>query len=112
MRVKCTREQIMRNIAVILKHNPQKVAQLEKVGEITCHLTSDDHVNITVELYRGVARYLIEGTRCRATVTANLRTMELTRKPRNEKPWSEAWTDCQIGDIIRLYHDITEEDKK
>lgn len=110
MRIKCTREQVMRNIAVILKHNPEKVAQLEKVGDITFHLTSDDHVNITAELYRdGIARYLIEGTRCRATVTANLRTMELTRKPRNEKPWSEAWTDAWVYDIIRLYHDITEE---
>lgn len=106
-------EQIIRNIAMILKHNPQKVAQLNKVGDITCHLTSDDHVNITVELYRNnIARYLIKGTRCRATVTANIRTMELTRKPRNEKPWAYAWTDAWVYDIIRLYHDITEEDAK
>lgn len=105
-----SREQIIRNIAVILKHNPHKVAQLEKVGDITCHLTSDDHVNITAELYRNnIVRYLIDGTRSRATVTANIRTMELARKPRNEKPWAVSWTDAWVYDIIRLYHDITEE---
>lgn len=104
-----TREQIDRNIAVILKHNPEKVAQLEKVGEITCHLTSDSGCLITAELFRNhIVRYIVNGTRCRATLTVNTDTMKLTRKPRNEKPWYDAWVYSDVYDILRLYHDITE----
>lgn len=111
--MRASREQIIRNIAVILKHNPQKVAQLEKVGDITVHLTSDDSVWCEVELYdNNIVRYLITGTRSSCTITADLKTMRVIRKPRNIKPWANAWVDLQVFDIVRRYNDITEEDAR
>lgn len=111
--MRASREQIIRNIAVILKHNPQKVAQLEKVGDITVHLTSDDSAWCEVELYyNNIVRYLITGTRSSCTITADLKTMQVIRKPRNAKPWANACVDLQVFDIIRRYNDITEEDAK
>lgn len=109
--MRASREQIIRNIAVILKHNPEKVAQLKKAQAITVYLTSDDGCAIDTELYRnGIARYIITGTRSRVTVTVKYPSMELTRKPRNEKPWLTDWVgNVQMSDIIRIYHDITEE---
>lgn len=106
--MRANREQILRNIALILKHNPQKVAQLEKVGDITVHMTSDDHVNIDIELYdNNIVRYLIEGTRSGCTMTVDMKTMKVIRKPRNLRPWVTAWTDMQVYEIVRRYHDIT-----
>ena len=80
-------KQIIKNIAVILSHNPAKVSQLEKITDICFHLTSDDGIDIDCEIYAGdIARYLITGTRCRMTITANTITNEITRKPYKARP--------------------------
>lgn len=94
--------QIAKNIARLIRDKPEKVRQLERARDITVHLTGDDYVYITCELYRdGIARYLIRGTRSGMTVTANVKTRELCRKPRNEKPWIDAETSMWAGEILR-----------
>lgn len=85
-------------IAQVVKRNEKKRQQLEKVAEISCHLTSDAGINIEAELYNNnICRFLISGTRCGMTITYNTLTWEIVRKPRGEKPWyktseqSNAW---------------------
>lgn len=53
------------------------------------------------QVITNIARYLIEGTRCNMTITANTLTREIVRKPRNAKPFFVAETDCWAGDILR-----------
>ena len=80
--------QVEKNIARILAGNTEKIKQLEKVEDISFHLTSDDGVDITCELYdNNIVRYLIKGTRCGMTITANTLTNEIMRKPRCIKPY-------------------------
>lgn len=99
---------VARNIARILRENPRKVEELSRVRDITVHLTSDDGLRVTVELYRDhVVRFLIRGTRSGMTLTADVMTCILTRKRRNEKPWlSDDVVTC-AGDIFRALDDIT-----
>ena len=95
-------DQIARNIARLIYDRPEKIRQLETVQSITAHLTSDDYVYITCELYRdGIARYLIRGTRSSMTITARVLSREACRKPRNERPWMDAETSMWAGDILR-----------
>lgn len=96
------REQIIKNIARIIKGNQKKIEQLNKVQSISINCTSDDHIRIKCELYmNNVVRYLIEGTRSGMTITANTLTNEIVRKHRNEDPWYEAETDCWASDILK-----------
>ncbi len=100
-------KQIARNIAVILKHNPKKVDQLKKVGDICCHLTSDDGISVDWEYYGGgLVRYLITGTRCGMTVTANAITNEIQRKPRGARPVFIGWEHINVGDILNILEEI------
>ena len=100
---KANEKQIIKNIANIIKGNEKKIEQLDKVQSICVHCTSDDHIRIRCELYyNNIVRYLIEGTRCNMTITANTLTKEIVRKPRNEKAWYVAETDCWAGDILAL----------
>lgn len=80
--------QVEKNIARILTGNTEKIRQLEKIEDISCHLTSDDGIDITCELYdNNIVRYLIKGTRCGMTITANALTNEIMRKPNGIKPY-------------------------
>ena len=96
------RKQVETNIANIIRGNRKKIEQLEMVKEISSHLTSDDGIRIICELYTGnIARYLITGTRCSMTVTANTITGEIIRKPRGTKPWYSDWVTTNATDILR-----------
>lgn len=107
MRTNCNSNQIARNIAVLLVHNPDKIRQLEEVRDISSHLTSDDGVQIDAEIYGGgVVRYLIHGTRCSMTLTANTLTNELTRKPRGAEPVFTAWLTMNTSDVFKVLEDI------
>ena len=98
--------QINKNIARIIKNNPKKIEQLNKVQDISIHCTSDDHIRIKCELYRNkIARYIITGTRSGMIITANIITGEIVRKPRSEKPWAEAETQTWVSDILKLVND-------
>lgn len=102
--------QVERNIANIIVANEKKAAELEKVQDITLHCTSDDGIKVTAELYSGdIARYLIEGTRAKMTITVHAKTRELTRKPRNEKPWSSVEFRTYCSDIKRIVREIEAE---
>lgn len=99
--------QVARNIAVFLKHNPEKIAQLEKVQAITIWLTSDDWCEITCEMYEdGIERYLIRGTRSTMTITVKEPEHLLVRKPRGARPWYTDTVECWIHDIIRIYEEV------
>lgn len=101
--MRANENQVIKNLAVICKSNPAKADQLRKVGAITMHLTSDDHINVKVELYRNhIVRYLIEGTRCNMTCTLCMDTMEIVRKPRGEKPWADGDCDFWVCDVLKL----------
>lgn len=85
-------------IAQVIRKHDVKRRQLETVADISAHLTSDAGIHIEAELYdNNICRFLIEGTRCRMTITYNTLTWELVRKPRGKKPWyktteqSNAW---------------------
>ena len=94
-------EQVIKNIARIIRNNEKKIEQLEKVQGITMNCTSDDHIRIKCEMYQNnIVRYLIEGTMSGMTITANTLTNEITRKHRNEKAWYEAEVDCWASDIL------------
>lgn len=100
---KANREQVIKNIARIIKGNEKKIKQLNAVQNICIHCTSDDYITIKCELYHGnIVRYLITGTRSSMTITANTLTNEIVRKPRNEKAWYEAETSCWAGEILKL----------
>ena len=102
-RVKANRNQIFRNIAMILLHNPAKVEQLRRVQSICENLTSSDGVDIECELYSGnIARYLIRGVRASMTITANTTTYEIVRKRRGEQPWLVADVDCYCYEIFDM----------
>lgn len=104
-----TKEQIARNIAWAIHGHPEKIAQLEKVWEITVHLTSDDWARVEIEAYHDhYYRYRIFGVRSSATVTVDPRTNTLRKKGRGEKPWFRDWIDLQISDILRLVADMNE----
>lgn len=106
--IKASPEAIARNIAVILKHNPEKVAQVEKAQAITIWLTSDDWCTIDCEMYDdGIERYIIRGTRATVTVTAKEPEHLLTRKPRGARPWYEERVECWMHDILSIYTEIT-----
>lgn len=100
--------QIIRNIAVLIWDKPDKLAQLEKVQDISIHLTSDDGLRIMCEVYAGnVVRYLVQGTRSGMTITANSITREMMRKPRNSKPVYRKETYCIFaGDIMKQAAEI------
>ena len=101
--MRANREQVIKNIARIIRNNDKKIEQLQKVQGISINCTSDDHIRIKCELYQNnIARYLIEGTRSGMTITANTLTNELTRKHRNEKAWYEAEIECWAEDILKL----------
>lgn len=107
MRTRSRQSQIARNIAVILFHNPEKIRQLEQVKAICSHLTSDDGVCVDVEIYGGgVARYLIHGTRCGMTVTANTLTNEIMRKPRGAQPVFTSWVSMNTSDVFEVLESI------
>lgn len=97
------RNQIIKNIARIIRNKDKKIEQLNKVQSISINCTSDDHIRIKCELYHNnIVRYLIEGTMSGMTVTANTLTNEIVRKPRNEKAWYTAEVDCWASDILTL----------
>lgn len=105
--IKANPNQIFRNIAVVLKHNPRKVEQLETVQSICLNLTSDDGIDIECELYSGsIARYLIQGTRSGMTITVNTLTNEIVRKRRGEQPWVAARIHCNCYEIFEMLNAI------
>ena len=94
-------------IANVIKRHDKKRIQLEIVRDICVHLTSDDGIWITAELYNNnICRFLIKGTRSNMTITYNTKTWELTRKPRNEKPFYTTWLSSSVYDIIRRYENL------
>ena len=100
--MKANREQITNNIAALIRGNEKKIEQLVKVQEITMVCTSDDHLNITCEMYdNNIVRYLLNGTRSGMVVTANTATKEIIRKPNGIKPWQVAETDCWAWEILK-----------
>jgi hypothetical protein len=104
---KANTNQIIKNIAIILKHNPAKVKQLEKVWSISENCTSDNHIEIICEMYsNNIVRYLITGTRSGMTITANALTYEIVRKRRNEKPWIQRECECWCDDIFNQMKEI------
>jgi len=100
--------QIERNIAITLAHNPEKIAQLERVQDISWHLTGGDGIQIEAELYAGgIIRYLITGTRSGMTVTAKEPEHEIIRKPRGAKPWmTKSDYNRHAGDILEYVREI------
>ena len=100
--MKANRQQIINNIATIIRDKDKKIEQLEKVQGITMTCTSDDRIYIICELYcDNIVRYLIEGTRSSMTITANMATNEIIRKPNGIKPWQVAETDCWAFEILK-----------
>lgn len=94
-------KQIIKNIANILKDNPDKIRQLEAVQGISMTCTSDDHIWINCELYQNhIVRYLITGTRSSMTITVNASTHEICRKKRNEIPWAVGEIQTWCGYIL------------
>lgn len=88
-------------IAQVVRKHEVKRLQLEKVAEISCHLTSDAGIHITAELYNNnICRFLIEGTRCGMTITYHTLTLEIVRKPRGEKPWYTTTETANAWDIL------------
>lgn len=85
--IKANKSQVINNIALAIYDKPEKVKQLIKVQSITIEMTSDDHIDVTCEMYdNNVVRYLIKGTRSNTTVTINTLTNEITRKPHKVNP--------------------------
>lgn len=100
---RANKNQVIKNIARIIRNNEKKIEQLDKVQSISVHCTSDDHIRIKCEMYHNnIVRYLIEGTMSGMTITANTLTNQIVRKPRNEKAWYEAEADCWASDILSL----------
>lgn len=94
--------QIERNLARLLFLNPNKREQLERVAGICYQLTSDTGVTIECELYTGHAvRYLITGTRCRMTVTADAVTGATIRKPRGAVPVITGTVHTTCYDVLK-----------
>lgn len=80
--IKANKTQIVNNIALAIYNKPEKIKQLIKVQSITLEMTSDDHIDVTCEMYgNNIVRYLINGTRSNTTITVNTITNEITRKP-------------------------------
>lgn len=105
--IRVNNNQVARNIAVILKHNPRKVEQLKRVREICEHLTSDDGISIEIEYYGGgVVRYLISGTRCGMTITAKEPDHEIIRKPRGARAVFVSWANIHAHDILWMLEDM------
>lgn len=92
-----------------LSHFNDKIMQLDKIQDISFHMTSDDVVNVTVELFNNnVIRYLITGTRCNMTLCFNSLSFALCRKPRGEVAWFTNSFTCHAGDILRDARSIVE----
>ena len=90
-------------IVQVIKRNETKKRQLEKVADISCHLTSDAGIRIEAELYEGnICRFLITGTRCGMTITFDTHTLEIKRKPRGKKPVFTTWESSNAFDILRM----------
>lgn len=85
--IKANKTQVINNIALAIYDKPEKIKQLIKVQSITIEMTSDDHIDVTCEMYaNNIVRYLIKGTRSNTTVTINTLTNEVTRKPYKVSP--------------------------
>lgn len=85
--IKANKAQVINNIALAIYDKPKKVKQLIKVQSITIEMTSDDHIEVTCEMYtNNIVRYLIKGTRSSATITVNTITNEIARKPYKASP--------------------------
>lgn len=94
-------------IANICKRHSVKKTQLEAVQKITSHLTSDDGVLVEMELYDGnICRFLIKGTRSSVTITYNMLTWDLARKPINAKPWYTNWMHTHASDILERVEEL------
>lgn len=92
-----------------LSHFDKKLADLDKMQGICLHLTSDDAMDVTVEMFNNnIIRYLIKGTRCNMTLCFNSMTFEICRKPRGENPWFSNSFSCYAGDILRDARNIVD----
>ena len=93
--------QVELTLANIIARNEKKFQQLETVQDITINCTSDDGIEIKLEMYDNhVVRYLIEGTRAKMTITYNTETKEVIRKPRGAKPWHTSYCKSFCHDIL------------
>ncbi len=89
-------------IARLCKVHEIKKEQLERLKDITLNCTSDAGIDIDLELYdNSICRFIVNGTRSKMTITYNALTWELTRKPRNAKPWETAHIHANAYDILR-----------
>ena len=96
-----------------LSHFDGKIAALDKVQDMCLRFTSDDAVDVTVEMFNNnVIRYLIKGTRCNMTLCFNSLTFALCRKPRGEVAWFSNSFSCHAGDILRDARNVIEFNKK
>lgn len=88
-------------IREVCKRNPKKREQLEKVRDISAHLTSADGIHVETEMYSGgIIRFCITGTRCGMVITYDPKTWKIVRKKRGEKPWWRNWCSIYVSDIL------------
>lgn len=96
-------------IAKVVNLHDKKRKQLEKVAEISCHLTSDAGIAVKTELYNNnICRFLITGTRCGMTITYNMLTWEIVRKPRGAAPWYTEWESANAWRILERAEELKE----
>lgn len=98
----------VKRIALAIHDKPEKIAQLQKVKDITVGLTSDDGIKISEELYNGgVIRWIITGTRSQMTITYNVNTKQIVRKARNEKPFmTSEYSNIYCYEILEYMKEI------
>lgn len=98
------KQMVATHIARALKTSKKKRDQLQAVRDITVRFTGDDWVNVTVELYYGnIARYLITGTRSGMTVTMDIRTAEIIRKPKGLDPYYTTQSGLFVHEIMEKF---------
>ena len=93
-------------IADIIKENEIKIQQLQKVQSICMTITSDDGIDVDVELYSSYTRYIITGTRCQMVICYDYNNKTFVRKKRNEKPELKKNYHTNCRDIFNWIDDI------
>ena len=89
------------HLRTALRENQKKKSQFQKVVDFSQNLTSQDTLDVIVELYDdNIVRYLIEGTRSSMTLTVNALTNEVKRKPRNVRPWFIDATAIRVEKVL------------
>lgn len=73
-------------LATLLSTDENKINQLEKVGNMTWNLTSDDGLMVTVEVMeKHIIRYTLDGTRSGIRFCWSVDEQKIIRQPRGLK---------------------------